>query len=192
MKIGFRLTIGFLPIVLLVGVVGYIGFSTTNTIKEQSSITAACGDMMIGVLGARETLQDYLLTDDVDELAKIKEEHLKYHENSDMWIKALGHGTDSDEFKSKYLSAPDSSDGKKMILKFGRYGKFWAHPDYPKIKETSPLKLRKKCPECGESLVERKGRWGKIFIGCSGYPECKYIKKSKFKSGKATRAKQKK
>jgi len=32
------------------------------------------------------------------------------------------------------------------------------------------------CPECGEGeLVEREGRYGK-FVGCSRYPDCKYIK----------------
>jgi DNA topoisomerase-1 len=32
------------------------------------------------------------------------------------------------------------------------------------------------CPECNEGeLVEREGRYGK-FVGCSRYPECKYIK----------------
>jgi DNA topoisomerase-1 len=32
------------------------------------------------------------------------------------------------------------------------------------------------CPECEEGeLVEREGRFGK-FVGCSRYPECKYIK----------------
>lgn len=83
------------------------------------------------------------------------------------------------DFKAKYISAPKASDGEEMILKIGRYGKFWAHPDYPKIKEAGPLLLKKKCPECGEPLVERKGRWGKVFIGCSGYPKCKHIVKSK-------------
>ncbi|MEK7387257.1 MAG: type I DNA topoisomerase, partial [candidate division NC10 bacterium] len=32
-----------------------------------------------------------------------------------------------------------------------------------------------KCPECGEELVERRGRFGK-FIACSAYPDCKYKK----------------
>jgi DNA topoisomerase-1 len=31
------------------------------------------------------------------------------------------------------------------------------------------------CPECGEPLLERWGRNGK-FIGCSGYPDCKYTR----------------
>ena len=33
-----------------------------------------------------------------------------------------------------------------------------------------------KCPKCGGELVERNGKYG-IFIGCSNYPKCKYIKK---------------
>jgi len=31
------------------------------------------------------------------------------------------------------------------------------------------------CPECGKPLVERWSKYGK-FLGCSGYPACKYIK----------------
>ncbi|HQJ25361.1 MAG TPA: topoisomerase DNA-binding C4 zinc finger domain-containing protein, partial [Bacillota bacterium] len=31
-------------------------------------------------------------------------------------------------------------------------------------------------PECGKPLVVRRSRFGP-FVGCSGYPECKYIKK---------------
>jgi DNA topoisomerase-1 len=34
-----------------------------------------------------------------------------------------------------------------------------------------------KCPECGRPLVERRSKFGKFF-GCSGHPECKYIKRS--------------
>ncbi len=32
------------------------------------------------------------------------------------------------------------------------------------------------CPLCGKPLVERTGRFG-AFVGCSGYPTCKYIKR---------------
>ena len=33
-----------------------------------------------------------------------------------------------------------------------------------------------KCPDCGSSLVVRKGRYGE-FVACSNYPTCKHIKK---------------
>jgi DNA topoisomerase-1 len=78
----------------------------------------------------------------------------------------------------KYVKAKKCGecDGK-MILKSGKFGQFWACENYPECKYTEPMLLKEKCPECGESLVERKGKWGKMFIGCSGYPDCRYIKR---------------
>jgi len=75
---------------------------------------------------------------------------------------------------------PEKCDkcGKPMTLKNGKYGKFWACEDYPNCKGTLPMLLLEKCPECGSNLVERKGKWGRFFIGCSGYPKCRYIKKN--------------
>lgn len=32
------------------------------------------------------------------------------------------------------------------------------------------------CPDCGNPLVKRTGRYGE-FVACSNYPECKYVKK---------------
>jgi len=32
------------------------------------------------------------------------------------------------------------------------------------------------CPECGRNLVVKHGRFG-AFLGCQGYPECKFTKK---------------
>lgn len=46
-----------------------------------------------------------------------------------------------------------------------------------KISNENELVQNMICPRCGSKLVERNGRYGK-FIGCSGYPKCKYIKKS--------------
>lgn len=81
--------------------------------------------------------------------------------------------------ENKYEFGPKTDDGRDYVLKNSKYGKFWAHPDYPKVKDTKPLLLKEKCPLSGHSLVERKGKWGKTFIGCSNYPDCKFIKQSK-------------
>lgn len=84
----------------------------------------------------------------------------------------------------KYLPADKCPKcGKDMVLKTGRYGSFWACSDYPKCKGLASLLLKEKCPECGKPLVERKGRWGKTFTGCSGYPNCRYIRNANGKSG---------
>ena len=40
----------------------------------------------------------------------------------------------------------------------------------------------KKCPDCGKPLVVKRGRFGP-FMGCSGYPECKHIKKIEKETG---------
>lgn len=69
--------------------------------------------------------------------------------------------------------------GKGVVLKSGKYGKFWACEDYPECKGVIPLLLKEKCPKCGNNLVERRSKWGKTFIGCSNYPECKYIKNAR-------------
>jgi DNA topoisomerase-1 len=39
-----------------------------------------------------------------------------------------------------------------------------------------PEMLDETCPECGRQLQQRFGRYGP-FVGCSGYPDCRYIKK---------------
>jgi DNA topoisomerase-1 len=39
-----------------------------------------------------------------------------------------------------------------------------------------PELLDERCPDCGRQLQQRFGRYGP-FVGCSGYPECTYIKR---------------
>jgi DNA topoisomerase-1 len=39
-----------------------------------------------------------------------------------------------------------------------------------------PTLLDETCPECGRQLMQRFGRYGP-FVGCSGYPDCHYIKR---------------
>lgn len=44
------------------------------------------------------------------------------------------------------------------------------------MEKKEPVQTGENCPECGNPLVIRKGRYGE-FTACSNYPECKYIKK---------------
>ncbi|MGI6783787.1 MAG: type I DNA topoisomerase [Aminivibrio sp.] len=39
----------------------------------------------------------------------------------------------------------------------------------------APEPIGEDCPECGKALVLKHGRFGE-FVGCSGYPECKYTR----------------
>lgn len=46
---------------------------------------------------------------------------------------------------------------------------------FTKMEKKAPEETGESCPNCGNPLVIRKGKYGK-FVACSNYPECKYIK----------------
>jgi DNA topoisomerase-1 len=73
--------------------------------------------------------------------------------------------------------------GKPLVIKLGRFGKFYSCSDFPKCKYTEPLEDKiiketfplEKCEKCGAPLKTKIGRFGK-FLACSRYPECKFTK----------------
>ena len=44
------------------------------------------------------------------------------------------------------------------------------------MEKIAPKEVGEDCPDCGKPLVVRRGRYGE-FIACSGYPDCRHIKK---------------
>ena len=68
--------------------------------------------------------------------------------------------------------------GKDLAWRRGRFGPFVACSSYPEckyIKKKEAKDIGMACPECGEGRVlERKGRWGRSFYGCSRYPSCRF------------------
>lgn len=90
--------------------------------------------------------------------------------------------------------------GKPLVLKLGRFGKFYACSGFPDCKHTEPFlgkpgeaqeqeispviaeMLKEKCPDCGGELIAKQSRFG-TFIGCSNYPKCKYTKSVEVSSG---------
>ncbi|MBN1470081.1 MAG: topoisomerase DNA-binding C4 zinc finger domain-containing protein [Fusobacteriaceae bacterium] len=46
------------------------------------------------------------------------------------------------------------------------------------MEEIDQGKIEKECPKCGRPLVLRKSIYG-AFLGCSGYPKCRYVEKLK-------------
>lgn len=61
-----------------------------------------------------------------------------------------------------------------MIVKRGRFGPFLACANYPECKFTKAIPVGVACPKCKSDLVQRRSRRGKVFYGCSGYPNCDY------------------
>lgn len=70
----------------------------------------------------------------------------------------------------------------EVVIRNGRFGKFKSCINYPTckwheslVKKEEPEMLDRVCPECGKPLLKRKSRYGTYFVGCSGYPRCKFI-----------------
>ena len=67
--------------------------------------------------------------------------------------------------------------GNKMVIKYGRYGKFLACSNYPDCDFTKSfvIKAGVNCPNCDGELIVRKSKKGKTFYGCSNFPKCRFI-----------------
>ncbi|PDW01521.1 type I DNA topoisomerase [Candidatus Viridilinea mediisalina] len=93
-------------------------------------------------------------------------------------------------------SAPETSDvmcnlcGRPMVIKKSRFGPFLGCSGYPECANTRrigkdgkpvplPLPTGVACPKCSEGeLLQRRGRFGRPFFGCSRYPKCDYVTNS--------------
>jgi len=72
--------------------------------------------------------------------------------------------------------------GANLVIKMGRFGKFYACPKFPECKHTENMASDKPtfaeeipCPKCKTGhVVEKKTKKRKIFYGCSAYPECDF------------------
>lgn len=67
--------------------------------------------------------------------------------------------------------------GSPMVIKLGRYGKFYACSNFPECRNTKPIvkEIGMKCPKCHEGeVIERKTKKNRIFYGCSRYPDCDF------------------
>ena len=76
--------------------------------------------------------------------------------------------------------------GRKMVYKYGRFGKFLACPGYPECKNVKSIinYIEVPCPVCGAKVIEKKTRRGKKFYVCENGPDnCNYISWNKPKVG---------
>ena len=73
--------------------------------------------------------------------------------------------------------AEGHEDYKKMLKEF--YNNFSPLVDnaFKNMEKKKPEETGEICPECGNPLVYRKGKYG-TFVACSNFPTCKYIKKN--------------
>ncbi|QQR50075.1 type I DNA topoisomerase [Candidatus Nomurabacteria bacterium] len=132
------------------------------------------------------------LEDELDEISRGEREYVKTLKDfygpftkevksKEKMDKLTTLGDAPEEFKCPTCNAD-------MIIKLGKNGKFMSCSRYPdcegartiegKVME-GPKETGEMCPLCGEKqggkLVTREGRFG-MFVSCSRYPKCKFIK----------------
>ena len=67
--------------------------------------------------------------------------------------------------------------GHPMVIKLGKYGKFYACSNFPDCRNTMAIvkEIGVVCPTCHEGqVIERKSKRNRIFYGCARYPDCEF------------------
>ncbi len=67
--------------------------------------------------------------------------------------------------------------GRPMVIKNGKYGEFMACSGFPECRNIRSIaqEIGVDCPSCGKPIVKKRAKSGRIFYGCSGYPDCTQV-----------------
>ena len=67
--------------------------------------------------------------------------------------------------------------GRNMVLKFGKFGKFYACPGIPECANAKPYfeAIEAFCPKCGGQIQIKKTKKGRVYYGCENAPECDFM-----------------
>ncbi|MBI2625062.1 MAG: type I DNA topoisomerase [Candidatus Nealsonbacteria bacterium] len=129
---------------------------------------------------------------DIQFTAKMEENLDNVSEGKEEWVRVLKdfYGPFAENLEKKYKEVSkkemaQEKTGKKcpkcgaeVIIRLGKFGKFYACSTFPKCNYTESLpqnKLGVKCPKClqGE-IVEKRTKKGKLFYGCNRFPKCDF------------------
>jgi DNA topoisomerase-1 len=68
--------------------------------------------------------------------------------------------------------------GAPLLIRLGKFGKFYACSKFPKCRYTESLEknnLGIKCPKCNQGkIVEKRTKKRKVFYGCNRFPKCDF------------------
>lgn len=68
--------------------------------------------------------------------------------------------------------------GHPMVIKLGRFGKFYACSNFPDCRHTQAIvkSIGITCPLCHKGeVIERKSKKNRLFYGCNTYPACEFV-----------------
>ena len=122
------------------------------------------------------------LEDDLDRIEEGKQEWVKvidqFYQPFSKEVQSAEHKLEKVKIKDEPAGFNCDICGAPMLIKMGRYGKFYACSRFPDCRNTKAIvkKIGVTCPKCGQGeVVERKSKKKRLFYGCSRYPECDFI-----------------
>lgn len=100
-----------------------------------------------------------------------------FYKDFDLFLKKAEEEIKEIEIQDEISDVICEKCGRNMVIKHGRFGKFLACPGYPECKNTKAIvdELNVKCPKCDGNLVKRRSKRGRVFYGCSNYPNCDFV-----------------
>lgn len=120
-----------------------------------------------------------------DELDAIEEGKQQWVKVIDQFYQPFAKEVESAEQKLEKVKIKDDPAGfncdvcgAPMLVKMGRYGKFYACSRFPDCRNTKAIvkKIGVTCPKCGQGeIIERKSKKNRLFYGCDRYPDCDFI-----------------
>ncbi|OGK56726.1 DNA topoisomerase I, partial [Candidatus Roizmanbacteria bacterium RIFCSPLOWO2_02_FULL_39_8] len=119
------------------------------------------------------------LEDKLDEIAGGRETMLQVLQEFDVPFKKSLKEAGEDK---TFIDVQEKTDekcptcGKPLLIRFSKYGKFYACSGYPDCKFTRPFyeTVKELCPKCNGAIVIRYTKKKKKFYGCSNYPKCDF------------------
>ncbi|WP_105956062.1 type I DNA topoisomerase [Apilactobacillus quenuiae] len=122
------------------------------------------------------------LENNLDEIEEAKQNWIKV---VDMFYKPFAKEVSNAEKNMEDVQIKDEPAGYNceicgapMVIKMGRYGKFYACSRFPDCRNTEAIvkKIGVTCPKCKKGdVIERKSKKNRIFYGCSRYPDCDFV-----------------
>jgi DNA topoisomerase-1 len=129
---------------------------------------------------------------DIKFTANMEEDLDKIAQGEKEWVKIIGefYGSFSENLQQKYQEVSKKEFTEKptekkcpqcaapLLIRLGKFGKFYACSKFPECRYTESLKenaLGIKCPKCKKGEVsEKRTKKRKIFYGCSNWPKCDF------------------
>ncbi|WP_129044909.1 type I DNA topoisomerase [Companilactobacillus metriopterae] len=122
------------------------------------------------------------LETELDNIEEGKEDWVKV---VDRYYKPFAKELESAEEKIEKIQIKDEPAGidceicgAPMVIKMGRFGKFFACSRFPDCRNTKAIvkEIGVTCPQCKKGqVIERKSKKNRTFYGCSRYPDCDFV-----------------